>query len=278
MKRFIMSFTSFKAYCLLIVAVIVISTCGSLALEYKPGERRAEELFNRGIGEPWRGGNPPPSSFGPINVGPIFQWSDGIWSPYDNPGSRGYYIYDYSTGSWIFMEGIYYHDFLCQDFDGDGLCDSYAGPTYAWGSLSQGDGWVYPEGQGPTASTTLIPAVSIVDHSMARTIATTGLPVGRTASFSAGEPRAYSWIRFGPVYEAHRLRWRWYSPDGALYTESVCQIPAPSTRGLEHWYSPKYWSQLSILGTSAAQLPGAWSVEFSVDDRIMLVERFTILS
>jgi len=119
-------------------------------------------------------------------------------------------------------------------------------------------------------------SVNLIDHSMARAIRSSGEPEGRSSSFSAGEARIYSWVQFGPVYEAHDLMWRWYYPDGSLYGESRGRIPEPQSQGLEHWYSPRYWSELEVQGGLAGRHPGEWRVEFYVDGQMMVVERFSI--
>jgi len=118
--------------------------------------------------------------------------------------------------------------------------------------------------------------INIIDHSMARGILPSGEASGRTSAFSAQDAYAYSWVKFGPVYEEHSIGWKWYSPDGSLYTTSEGGIPDPRSQGLDHWYSPKYWSKLTISGDPAQGMPGLWRVEFCLDGRPMLSEQFTI--
>ena len=61
---------------LLAIAFILFSVGCALALDFengvemRPGEKAAEELFEKGIGQPWVGGNPPcihSSDFEPFN-------------------------------------------------------------------------------------------------------------------------------------------------------------------------------------------------------------------
>ncbi|NYT01169.1 MAG: hypothetical protein GKC10_00160, partial [Methanosarcinales archaeon] len=129
----------------------------------------------------------------------------------------------------------------------------------------------------PGGEATSPSALNLIDHAMVRAIRPSGDPEGRTSTFSAGDPRAYSWVQFGPVYEAHDLLWRWYYPDSSLYGESRGRIPEPQSRGLEHWFSPKYWSELEIQGGLAGRHPGEWRVEFYVDGEMMVAERFSIV-
>ncbi|OPX78941.1 MAG: hypothetical protein A4E45_00990 [Methanosaeta sp. PtaB.Bin039] len=119
-------------------------------------------------------------------------------------------------------------------------------------------------------------SIDLLDHGMSRGVDPSGQPVDRTSSFSAVDAYAYSWVSFGPVYYPHSLDWRWYSPSGALHSTSSGAIPDPGSRGLAHWYSPKYWSQLAIRGASPASTPGTWRVEFSLDGKLMVEEEFTI--
>lgn len=55
----------------LISAVLIISLIGCVAaidfengVEMRPGEKAAERLFEKGIGQQWTGGNPPISNWG----------------------------------------------------------------------------------------------------------------------------------------------------------------------------------------------------------------------
>ncbi|RQW78915.1 MAG: hypothetical protein EHM14_10500 [Methanothrix sp.] len=47
---------------ILAALLLPIVTCSANAVEYRPGEKAAEDLFNKGIGKPWVGGDPFPSS------------------------------------------------------------------------------------------------------------------------------------------------------------------------------------------------------------------------
>lgn len=47
---------------ILAALLLPIVTCNANAVEYRPGEKAAEDLFNKGIGKPWVGGDPFTSS------------------------------------------------------------------------------------------------------------------------------------------------------------------------------------------------------------------------
>ncbi|OPY48829.1 MAG: hypothetical protein A4E48_02501 [Methanosaeta sp. PtaU1.Bin060] len=71
-------------------AVLVISVLAVLApimasgIEYRPGEKAAEDLFNMGIGKPWISGEPFESSF------PANSWQSFTVRPYSSYRIIGY--------------------------------------------------------------------------------------------------------------------------------------------------------------------------------------------
>ena len=52
-----------KMMLIVVVAALLlpIMTCSAKPVEFRPGEKVAEDLFNKGIGKPWVGGDPFPS-------------------------------------------------------------------------------------------------------------------------------------------------------------------------------------------------------------------------
>jgi hypothetical protein len=88
----------------LISIVLILSLMGcAVALdvengvEMRPGEATAERLFERGIGQPWVGGNPP--SLNSFDYSPSRVWGWG-WD-------RGYDIFSYYA-----YQGKTYHPYL----------------------------------------------------------------------------------------------------------------------------------------------------------------------
>lgn len=51
-----------KKAVLLFVVALLLASFPAESIEYKPGEKVAEDLFNRGIGKPWVGGDSPKST------------------------------------------------------------------------------------------------------------------------------------------------------------------------------------------------------------------------
>lgn len=52
-----------KEAVLLFVVILMLASFPAGSIEYKPGEKFAEDLFNRGIGKPWVGGDSPKSTY-----------------------------------------------------------------------------------------------------------------------------------------------------------------------------------------------------------------------
>jgi hypothetical protein len=102
---------------IVLLALLLLTPLLAGAIEYRPGERAAEELFYRGIGEPWVGGDPPKSSHWAWPLSKTYpdlsyriigyldtnQWiniySDRGESLQLMPGPGSYPIYGYYSGS-----------------------------------------------------------------------------------------------------------------------------------------------------------------------------------
>jgi hypothetical protein len=52
----------YKEAVLLLVVILLLASIPAGSVEYKPGEKVAEDLFNRCIGKPWVGGDSPKST------------------------------------------------------------------------------------------------------------------------------------------------------------------------------------------------------------------------
>ncbi len=49
----------YKEAVLLLIVILMLASFPGGSIEYKPGEKVAEDLFNHGIGKPWVGGDSP---------------------------------------------------------------------------------------------------------------------------------------------------------------------------------------------------------------------------
>ena len=72
-----------KAVLVLIVLALLAPIMAS-GIENRPGEKAAEDLFNKGIGQPWIGGEPFKSSF------PTDSWQSFALRPYSSYRIIGY--------------------------------------------------------------------------------------------------------------------------------------------------------------------------------------------
>lgn len=126
----------YKEAVLLLLLILMLASFpgGSVELEYKPGEKVAEDLFNHGIGKPWVGGNSPKSEYWtpswkwpkhPIAVTPRFSYKimgyiyvDESMSITSDSGDRvevlagpgsypiyGYYMDGYLLGIFVDLSG-----------------------------------------------------------------------------------------------------------------------------------------------------------------------------
>jgi hypothetical protein len=156
---------------------------------------------------------------------------------------------------------------------------------------SQGAGSVTPLNQNPndenipelsqpasepaTAGTGSGRGLNILDHTMSSQVdESTYQVLTRTSNFQPSDRRAYSWISFGNVGDAHQVEWRWFSPDGSLYSTYTQQIPKPSGTPWS-WYN--VYSYIPIAGYGAASMPGDWKVDIYLDGNKILTEQFSLV-
>lgn len=76
--------TSLRKAVLVIVVLALLASVMASGIEYRPGEKAAENLFNKGFGRPWIGGDPFKSSF------PTESWQSFAVKPYSSYSIIGY--------------------------------------------------------------------------------------------------------------------------------------------------------------------------------------------
>ena len=114
----------------------------------------------------------------------------------------------------------------------------------------------------------------VSEHTMASDIGKYSEPIGRTSTFSTDDDQAVSWLLVWRDLEVHNVEWRWYYPEGRVYSRSFGVIPpVDGPAGL--WAAP-LWSCLKIKGYDPARMPGMWKVDVIVDYKKVLTEYFTI--
>ena len=99
--------------------------------------------------------------------------------------------------------------------------------------------------------------------------------VNPAETFSTSEKQVTSFVRFQHVFKPHKIQWRWYDPDGKLYTQS--SELAVTLNGKYHEYFTGAHSIL-IQGEKAAGLPGQWKVVVFLDGVIAGSTNFTLTS
>jgi hypothetical protein len=114
----------------------------------------------------------------------------------------------------------------------------------------------------------------VSEHTMASDIGKFSEPIGRTSTFSTDDDQAVSWLLVWRDLEVHNVEWRWYYPEGRVYSRSFGVIPpVDGPAGL--WAAP-LWSCLKIKGYDPSRMPGMWKVDVIVDYKKVLTEYFTI--
>lgn len=112
------------------------------------------------------------------------------------------------------------------------------------------------------------------EHTIAKDITDSGMPLYRTNIFTTDDEQAVSWLLIWRDSKPHTVEWRWYWPEGRTYARSFSTIP-PIDGFTGMWAAP-VWSCLKIKGTDVARLPGNWRVDVIVDFKKELTEYFTI--
>jgi hypothetical protein len=100
-------------------------------------------------------------------------------------------------------------------------------------------------------------------------------PVDVGKTFLTADKQVTSFVRFQHVLKPHKIQWRWYDPEGKLYTQSS-ELPV-TLRGKYHEFFTGAHSIL-IQGEKATLLPGQWKVVVVLDGVIAASMEFTLSS
>lgn len=121
---------------------------------------------------------------------------------------------------------------------------------------------------------------STLDHTLAKDAQTRDPfdPIDKTYIFSIADAKAISWLRFGLVYGAHQIEWKWYSPEGMLRFYDSYQIDDPNKGSEEHWGNFTAASQLPIKGILLENATGSWHVDVIQDGQRIYTENFELIS
>lgn len=97
-------------------------------------------------------------------------------------------------------------------------------------------------------------------------------PIGEGSCFPTTAERIYSWFEFTDISGPCEVTWKWYSPEGSLWTTTEVHIPPGQ------WNSYAVWAFLYCRGTGMAFIAGAWHVDVFLDGRFLASQRFTVAS
>jgi hypothetical protein len=121
------------------------------------------------------------------------------------------------------------------------------------------------------------PEFKLVETTLAKGINDAGgkeILLAPTQTFSTNDTKVVAYVKFANVSGRHSVNWKWYGPNGKLYSESKpYQFKTAQNRYVE---SASAWHTLSIKGDEAQNHPGDWSVKIFYDDRLMATKAFTV--
>jgi len=115
-----------------------------------------------------------------------------------------------------------------------------------------------------------IQALMITSHAIVSELDKNNLPIGFKTSFKRGDPKAISWVKMITLNGTYKCNWKWMDPDKKVFTETSKEISG--TKVSEITYSELVLEE-AIFGK-----PGAWSVQFYINDEYQFTDVFTIVS
>jgi len=109
----------------------------------------------------------------------------------------------------------------------------------------------------------------LADHTMAKDSSGSN----RTTQFTSDDYAAYNWIKLSKLTYGATVQWKWYYPNGSLYTTSSATWPEPSGR---YHSSATAWCAMYISGHSPQNYGGNWQVKAYVDGEYLYTDTFNI--
>jgi hypothetical protein len=97
---------------------------------------------------------------------------------------------------------------------------------------------------------------------------------GLTTAFSEADREVVARLACTNLVNGHSVTWKWYQPDGTLYTASEPTQLAVATGN----YVPaaQISHRISVSGEAAAPLEGSWEVRAFLDNSTIATKRFTL--
>ena len=122
----------------------------------------------------------------------------------------------------------------------------------------------------PQPSIGMLKAVTCKNISRGREVR----PIDETEVFTIQDKQAVMWIKLKGLRGKHTLRWKWYDPQGNLYTDSK-DFPIGS-EDLEY-QAAILWHKIGIFGEKAANMTGEWQVVISLENNHLITKDFKIV-
>jgi hypothetical protein len=94
-----------------------------------------------------------------------------------------------------------------------------------------------------------------------------------TERFTSQDAFAHAKVEVRNLSGEHTVRWRWLTPTGQVYVESPAQ---PFGQADKSYAQATMLHKIRIAGEPAAGLPGLWTVEMYLDDRLTATTPFTL--
>jgi len=117
--------------------------------------------------------------------------------------------------------------------------------------------------------------IKLIDHAMASDVqGSTERVVERTDLFYTSNNKVYSWLCLGPIDGAHKVEWKWFSPDGNLMNTSAKMISNSQNLSNDSITIYSLFSPASYINENTIE---NWLVDIFLDDRKILTEHFALI-
>lgn len=115
-----------------------------------------------------------------------------------------------------------------------------------------------------------VQAIMVTSHAVVSELGRDNLPIGLKTNFKRGDPKAISWVKLISLNGTYKCVWKWIDPNKNMQTETSKEISGYKASEIT-------FSEL-ILDDAIFGKPGAWSVQFYINDEYQFTDVFNILS
>ncbi len=121
------------------------------------------------------------------------------------------------------------------------------------------------------------PKFKVLEIKLAKGISNAGakdIILNPTDTFSSIDPAVIAHVSFANLSGKHKVKWKWYSPDGKLYYATKnFQLKTPKGK---YATDASTWHKISISGDKAQYYPGKWKVDLYLDNSPISSRQFEI--